>query len=145
MYSTIFLAPPAFLLEENERLGSIPVTPDPNSSSKVATQNNGKTMKSRARRSHPRLNRFVRRLHDMLIREKNSGIVEWRRGLLVLFSTDAFSKRILPKYFNTRNFKTFRRQVCEFSKKEIVQSKWFCSAHICRILLCSFFFDIVFV
>lgn len=47
----------------------------------------------------------------MLIREKHSGIVEWRRGLLVLFSTDAFSKRILPKYFNTRNFKTFRRQL----------------------------------
>jgi hypothetical protein len=62
-------------------------------------------------RSHPRLNKFVRRLHDMLVQEKHSGIVEWRRGLLVLFSTDAFSKRILPKYFNTRNFKTFRRQV----------------------------------
>lgn len=47
----------------------------------------------------------------MLVREKHSGIVEWRRGLLVLFSTDAFSKKILPKYFNTRNFKTFRRQL----------------------------------
>ena len=58
-----------------------------------------------------RLNKFVRRLHDMLVMEKDSGIVEWRRGLLVLFSTDAFSKKILPRYFNTRNFKTFRRQV----------------------------------
>ncbi|KAG7354225.1 HSF-type DNA-binding protein [Nitzschia inconspicua] len=58
-----------------------------------------------------RLNKFVRRLHDMLVIEKDSGIVEWRRGLLVLFSTDAFTKRILPKYFNTRNFKTFRRQL----------------------------------
>lgn len=58
-----------------------------------------------------RLNKFVRRLHDMLVREKHTGIVEWRRGLLVLFSTDAFSKKILPKYFNTRNFKTFRRQL----------------------------------
>jgi len=58
-----------------------------------------------------RLNKFVRRLHDMLQVEKDSGIVEWRRGLLVLFSTDAFSKKILPKYFNTRNFKTFRRQL----------------------------------
>jgi hypothetical protein len=58
-----------------------------------------------------RLNKFVRRLHDMLKAEKDSGIVEWRRGLLVLFSTDAFAKTILPKYFNTRNFKTFRRQV----------------------------------
>lgn len=47
----------------------------------------------------------------MLLAEKNSGIVEWRRGLLVLHSTDAFAKTILPKYFNTRNFKTFRRQV----------------------------------
>jgi hypothetical protein len=58
-----------------------------------------------------RLNKFVRRLHDMLMAEKDSGVVEWRRGLLVLYSTDAFSKRILPKYFNTRNFKTFRRQL----------------------------------
>ena len=47
----------------------------------------------------------------MLVAEKDSGIVEWRRGLLVLHSTDAFAKTILPKYFNTRNFKTFRRQV----------------------------------
>lgn len=30
---------------------------------------------------------------------------------MVLFSTDAFTKNILPKYFNTRNFKTFRRQL----------------------------------
>ena len=58
-----------------------------------------------------RLNKFVRRLHDMLQSEQNSGIVEWRRGLLVLHSTDAFAKTILPKYFNTRNFKTFRRQL----------------------------------
>lgn len=58
-----------------------------------------------------RLNKFVRRLHDMLRLEKDSGIVEWRRGLLVLHSTDAFAKSILPKHFNTRNFKTFRRQV----------------------------------
>jgi len=46
----------------------------------------------------------------MLVAEKDSGIVEWRRGLLVLHSTDAFSK-LLPRYFNTRNFKTFRRQL----------------------------------
>jgi hypothetical protein len=58
-----------------------------------------------------RLNKFVRRLHDMLQSEHSSGIVEWRRGLLVLHSTDAFAKTILPKYFNTRNFKTFRRQL----------------------------------
>lgn len=58
-----------------------------------------------------RLNKFVLRLHDMLRLEKDSGIVEWRRGLLVLHSTDAFAKSILPKHFNTRNFKTFRRQL----------------------------------
>lgn len=58
-----------------------------------------------------RLNKFVRRLHDMLQAEKDSGVVEWRRGLLVLYSTDAFAKKLLPKYFNTRNFKTFRRQL----------------------------------
>lgn len=58
-----------------------------------------------------RLNKFVRRLYDMLMAEKDSGIVEWRRGLLVLHSTDAFSKQILKKYFNTSSYKTFRRQV----------------------------------
>ena len=99
------------MFTDSVRLGSIPVTPDPNSSSKTIAPKKKKNNKDRSGRSHPRLNKFVRRLHDMLIREKHSGIVEWRRGLLVLFSTDAFSKRILPKYFNTRNFKTFRRQV----------------------------------
>jgi hypothetical protein len=54
----------------------------------------------------PRLNKFVRRLHDMILAEKDSGIVEWRRGLLVLFSTDIFAKKLLPKYFATKNFKT---------------------------------------
>mmetsp|Transcript_26140 Transcript_26140/g.58102 ORF Transcript_26140/g.58102 Transcript_26140/m.58102 type:complete len:419 (-) Transcript_26140:293-1549(-) len=58
-----------------------------------------------------RLNKFVRRLHDMLQAEKGSGIVEWRKGLLVLHSTASFAKKILPKYFNTKNFKTFRRQL----------------------------------
>jgi hypothetical protein len=64
-----------------------------------------------------RLNKFVRRLYDMLQAEKDAGIVEWRRGLLVLHSTDAFAKTTLPKYFNTRNFKTFRRQVSSSNKK----------------------------
>jgi hypothetical protein len=58
-----------------------------------------------------RLNKFVRRLHDMLQAENDSGLVEWRKGLLVLYSTDAFAKKLLPKYFKTQNFKTFRRQV----------------------------------
>jgi len=62
-------------------------------------------------RTTSRLNKFVRRLHDMLVSEKDKGVVEWRCGLLVLHSTDAFAKTILPKYFNTRNFKTFRRQL----------------------------------
>jgi hypothetical protein len=47
----------------------------------------------------------------MLVSEKDSGVVEWRRGVLVLIDTEAFSKKILPKHFNTRNFKTFRRQL----------------------------------
>lgn len=60
-----------------------------------------------------RLNKFVRRLHDMLVSERNHGgsIVEWRRGLLILHSIDGFTNSVLPKYFNTRNFKTFRRQL----------------------------------
>lgn len=68
--------------------------------------------KTRYKRSGSnRLNKFVRRLHEMLKSEKDSGIVEWRKGLLVLHSTDAFTQKILPKYFNTKNFKTFRRQL----------------------------------
>lgn len=47
----------------------------------------------------------------MLVDEKDSGIVEWRRGLLVLNSTDEFTQKLLPKYFNSSNFKTFRRQL----------------------------------
>ena len=59
-----------------------------------------------------RLNKFVRRLHDMLIAELGRGVVEWRRGLLILHSIKSvFSEEILPKYFNTRNFKTIRRQL----------------------------------
>ncbi len=63
------------------------------------------------RSAQGRLNKFVRRLHEMLLLEQSSGIVEWRKGLLVLHSTDAFTKKILPKYFGTKNFKTFRRQL----------------------------------
>ena len=70
-----------------------------------------KRSKSSGSSGGSRLNKFVRRLHDMLQAEKDSGLVEWRRGLLVLYSTDAFAKKILPKYFNTQNFKTFRRQL----------------------------------
>jgi uncharacterized protein YlbG (UPF0298 family) len=47
----------------------------------------------------------------MLSKERNNGVVEWRRGLLILHSIDAFTNNILPKYFNTKNFKTFRRQL----------------------------------
>ncbi len=59
----------------------------------------------------PRLTKFVRRFHAMLTQERSKGVVEWRRGLLVLYSMDKFTDELLPKYFNTRNFKTFRRQL----------------------------------
>lgn len=70
-------------------------------------------LKSAHRSKEPsvRLNKFVRRLHEMLIEEREGGVVEWRRGLLILHNINNFSKDILPKYFNTRNFKTFRRQL----------------------------------
>eukprot|EP00980_Cylindrotheca_fusiformis_P007974 scaffold1697_cov120-Cylindrotheca_fusiformis.AAC.56 len=70
-----------------------------------------KTKKSMGPSGGPRLNKFVRRLHDMLQAEKNCGLVEWRKGLLVLHSTDSFAMELLPKYFKTQNFKTFRRQL----------------------------------
>ncbi|KAL7495346.1 hypothetical protein ACHAWT_004501, partial [Skeletonema menzelii] len=59
----------------------------------------------------PRLTKFVRRLYTMLTQERNKGVIEWRRGLLVLYSMEAFANELLPKYFNTHNFKTFRRQL----------------------------------
>lgn len=73
------------------------------------TDNNANTKKRKV--GHNRLNKFVRRLHDMLQAEQGCGVVEWRKGLLVLHSTDAFANEVLPKYFNTKNFKTFRRQL----------------------------------
>mmetsp|Transcript_20059 Transcript_20059/g.33294 ORF Transcript_20059/g.33294 Transcript_20059/m.33294 type:complete len:320 (+) Transcript_20059:438-1397(+) len=88
-----------------------------NAQSSASSSNNKPVTKKATRRvlstnsTGMRLNKFVRRLHDMLQSEQGSGICEWRRGLLVLHSTDAFAKTILPKYFNTRNFKTFRRQL----------------------------------
>lgn len=87
---------------------SLPVGPSSNPSPNLNT--NFRIPQSK--RSGPaRLNKFVRRLHEMLLSEQSSGIVEWRKGLLVLHSTDAFTKQILPKYFGTKNFKTFRRQL----------------------------------
>ena len=59
----------------------------------------------------PRLTKFVRRLHTMLTQERSKGVIEWRRGLLVLYSMEAFTNELLPRYFNTHNFKTFRRQL----------------------------------
>lgn len=91
-------------------LDNKPLTPC--SSEKVPTPaSSQRSTRNNATPSGTRLNKFVRRLHDMLQAERNSGVVEWRRGLLVLHSTDAFAKTILPRYFNTKNFKTFRRQL----------------------------------
>jgi len=62
--------------------------------------------------NHSRPNKFVRRLHDMLVAEQGKGVVEWRRGLLILHATNsAFTGEILPKYFETTNYKTFTRQL----------------------------------
>ena len=89
------------LIAPSQKLGVVP-PPSPSSS---------KRSKSTASTGSGRLNKFVRRLYDMLAVEQGSGVVEWRRGLLVIYSTDSFTKKLLPKYFNTRNFKTFRRQL----------------------------------
>ncbi|GKZ01203.1 hypothetical protein MPSEU_001071700 [Mayamaea pseudoterrestris] len=93
-------------MDSRMQLSQMPTTGTSCSSSPTTTTINSINIASTFR-----LNKFVRILHDMLIAEADSGIVEWRRGLLVLHSTDMFAKTILPKYFNTRNFKTFRRQL----------------------------------
>lgn len=92
------------------------ITPPPHTKScnlsKTSVAPNSHFRVHQLKRSGPtRLNKFVRRLHEMLLSEQNAGIVEWRKGLLVLHSTDVFTKQILPKYFGTKNFKTFRRQL----------------------------------
>jgi Heat shock transcription factor len=104
---------PGPLFRPEASLGSTPSRDEEiNPSVPIYSSNRTCSSVSTAKRSGPtRLNKFVRRLHDMLETEKDSGIVEWRKGLLVLHSTAAFAKKILPKYFNTQNFKTFRRQL----------------------------------
>ena len=47
----------------------------------------------------------------MLTQERSKGVLHWKRGVLVIYSMDKFTNELLPKYFNTRNFKTFRRQL----------------------------------
>jgi hypothetical protein len=89
----------------------IPLLPKKRGSKPSCSHPDGASGGLRLNKFGRRLNKFVRRLHDMLEAENNLGVVEWRRGLLVLYSTDAFAKKILPKYFNTCNIKTFRRQV----------------------------------
>merc|ERR1719396_269525 len=66
-----------------------------------------------------RLNKFVRGLHQMLTDEKEKGVVDWKRGVLILHSTERFTEEVLPKYFNTRNFKTFRRQLNYYGNVEL--------------------------
>lgn len=97
----------------NNGLNLLPsvVTPTPSLPQIISSQNKENHNCITTKDPPVRLNKFVRRLHEMLQSEKDSGIVEWRKGLLVLHSTDAFSKKVLPKYFNTKNFKTFRRQL----------------------------------
>ena len=97
----------------NNEINVLPgvVTPTPSLPQTISSQNIENHNCITTKDPPVRLNKFVRRLHEMLQSEKDSGIVEWRKGLLVLHSTDAFSKKVLPKYFNTKNFKTFRRQL----------------------------------
>ncbi len=99
---------------EHANMKVLPVItpPPPLNTTNISQLSERDSNPSSSKRSGPsRLNKFVRRLHEMLLSEQNSGIVEWRKGLLVLHSTDAFTKNILPKYFGTKNFKTFRRQL----------------------------------
>lgn len=102
------------MTNDNVKISPV-ITPPPqvNKTTSIHIEGSDKSMRlTQAKRSGPsRLNKFVRRLHEMLLSEQSSGIVEWRKGLLVLHSTDAFTKKFLPKYFGTKNFKTFRRQL----------------------------------
>ncbi|GMH86248.1 hypothetical protein TrVE_jg9110 [Triparma verrucosa] len=58
-----------------------------------------------------RMNKFVQRLHTTLMQEAGRDTVTWEKGCLKLHSVDDFTRDILPAYFKTSNFKTFRRQL----------------------------------
>jgi hypothetical protein len=82
-----------------------------------------------------RLNKFVRRLHDMLAKERGRGVVEWRRGLLILHSiNNVFTDEILPKYFNARNYKTFRRQLNYYGASILMETIKVCALMVRRML-----------
>jgi hypothetical protein len=106
-------SPLPITMPEVEIISEDPVKPEEKSGASPPSSPKSTNTTTTPKKTHPRtrVNKFVRRLHDMLQAEKGSGIVEWRRGLLVLHSTDAFTKTILPRYFNTKNFKTLRRQL----------------------------------
>lgn len=108
---TQFLPSEANTKLEPEPSSRLPYSSETTSSTNLCPTSTDSSILKSKRNGPGRLNKFVRRLHDMLQSEKDSGIVEWRKGLLVLHSTAAFAKKILPKYFNTQNFKTFRRQL----------------------------------
>jgi len=90
---------------------SVPVLPMNFILEGSSSHSNHNSSLSKTKNKQHRLNKFVRRLHEMLVNEQDSGIVEWRKGLLILHSTTVFTKKYLPMYFHTRNFKTFRRQL----------------------------------
>lgn len=73
----------------------------------------------------------------MLTDEKGKGVVDWKQGVLILHSTEQFTAEVLPKYFNTRNFKTFRRQLNYYGKvdlyKDPLMNVPFLNMEICRI------------
>ncbi len=71
----------------------------------------GKTKYTQPAQGALRMNKFVQRLHTALKIEYGNDTVSWKKGCLVLHSTETFATDILPKYFKTNNFKTFRRQL----------------------------------
>ena len=71
----------------------------------------GETQFTKPAQGALRMNKFVQRLHNALKNEAGNNKVSFNKGCLILHCTETFAVDILPKYFKTSNFKTFRRQL----------------------------------
>ncbi|GMH46239.1 hypothetical protein TrRE_jg12291 [Triparma retinervis] len=69
----------------------------------------GSTLFTKPAQGAMRMNKFVQRLHLALASGAPS--MSWGGGCLILKSTEEVTRDVLPRFFKTNNFKTFRRQL----------------------------------
>eukprot|EP00520_Triparma_pacifica_P018665 CAMPEP_0118651080 /NCGR_PEP_ID=MMETSP0785-20121206/10597_1 /TAXON_ID=91992 /ORGANISM="Bolidomonas pacifica, Strain CCMP 1866" /LENGTH=342 /DNA_ID=CAMNT_0006543513 /DNA_START=150 /DNA_END=1175 /DNA_ORIENTATION=- len=77
--------------------------------SSAAPMVTGSTQFTKPAQGALRMNKFVQRLHCALI--SKTPHMTWGKGCLILHSTEDVTREVLPRFFKTNNFKTFRRQL----------------------------------